>query len=174
MTASEHNEFGQPARDQAATDASAHGGTQRLDDSAERLKQDAGEMWDGARESARTRLNERKDAAAQGLHDVADALRGAADKPGQHGDAAGISKLSASAAERLDSLSSSLRDKDVGSLLRDMNSFAHRQPLAFFGLALAAGFATTRFLKASQDGAADGSEHARHTTAPAAPSANSH
>jgi hypothetical protein len=131
--------------------ASAGTGTDRLDEAAQRAKQKAGELWHGARESAQATLNERKDTAAQGLHDVAGALRDAARQQRQDGNGEAVAGLTGSAAEGLERLSNTLRHKDVGSMLRDVDRFAHRQPLAFFGLALAAGFATMRFLKASHD-----------------------
>jgi hypothetical protein len=36
-------------------------------------------------------------------------------------------------------------------MLRDMDNFARNQPVAFFGIALAAGFVAVRFLKADRD-----------------------
>ena len=35
-------------------------------------------------------------------------------------------------------------------MLRDVEHFAHAQPVAFFGMALATGFLAVRFMKASQ------------------------
>ena len=47
--------------------------------------------------------------------------------------------------------SDTLRNKDVSAMLRDLDNFARNQPVAFFGLALAAGFLAVRFLKAGND-----------------------
>ena len=38
-------------------------------------------------------------------------------------------------------------------MVREMESFARAQPLAFFGAALAAGFLATRFMRSSADDA---------------------
>ena len=71
----------------------------------------------------------------------------------QRGNGAGepMARLTGSAADGLEHLSATLRNKDVGSMLRDLDNFARNQPVAFFGLALAAGFLAVRFLKAGND-----------------------
>jgi len=115
------------------------------------VKERAGAIWDDAKETARTKMNQQKDAAAEGLGEVAGALRDAARR--QSGDVAGepLARLTGSAADGLERLSSTLRNKDVSAMLRDMDNFARNQPVAFFGLALAAGFLAVRFLKAGND-----------------------
>ena len=62
-----------------------------------------------------------------------------------------LAQNTGSAADGLERLSSTLRNKDVSAMLRDMDNFARNQPVAFFGLALAAGFLAVRFLKAGND-----------------------
>jgi len=52
------------------------------------------------------------------------------------------------AADGLERVSSTLRNKDLDGMLRDVQSFARQQPVAFFAAAVAAGFLATRFLKA--------------------------
>jgi hypothetical protein len=42
-----------------------------------------------------------------------------------------------------------LKEKDLNGLMGDVESFARRQPVAFFGAAVAAGFLAVRFLKSS-------------------------
>ena len=128
----------------AGTSDTAHGTTQAV-------KERAGAIWDDAKETARTKMNQQKDAAAEGLGEVAGALRDAARR--QSGDGAGepLARLTGSAADGLERLSSTLRNKDVSAMLRDMDNFARNQPVAFFGLALAAGFLAVRFLKAGND-----------------------
>lgn len=110
-------------------------------------KSGAGAMFEEVKDSAQTQLNEKKDVAADQLHNVAGALRDAAQR-GAGGDP--LWGLTGSAADGLERLSSALRNKDVGVMMRDMESFARAQPVAFFGLALATGFLAVRFLKASQ------------------------
>lgn len=131
-----------PHADGAATDA------------AQSVKDLTGALWGDAKEAARSKLNEQKDAAAEGIDDVAAALHdSASNKSGQDGQAGGhdtVARLADSVADALMHLSSSLRDKDVGTMLSDINHFTRTQPLAFFGLAVAAGFAAVRLSKTSQ------------------------
>ena len=130
---------------------------QTAGDTAEFAKERASALWDDAKESARVKLNEQKDAAAQGIGGVADAMREAARRrEAEHLEGDVYSDLGSTAADGLDRLSKTLRSKDVGSMLRDMENFAHQQPVAFFGLALAAGFLGVRFVKASHPSNTDG------------------
>jgi len=108
-------------------------------------KEHAQAVWDDAKETARSRLNEQKDAAAEGIGEVAGALRDAARR--SEGERDGLARLTGTAADSLERLSGTLRNKDVSSMLRDMQSFARNQPVAFFGIALAAGFLAVRFMK---------------------------
>jgi hypothetical protein len=53
------------------------------------------------------------------------------------------------AAQKVEELSEGLRDRSVRDLVSDVSEFARRQPLWFFGGAVIAGFALSRFLKSS-------------------------
>ena len=101
-----------------------------------------------AKETARSMLGEQQKAAASGLGDFAGALRKVAREMGE-GRQAPMSRMVESAADGLERFSGSLREKDLNGLMRDVEGFARRQPVAFFGAALAAGFLAMRFLKAS-------------------------
>ena len=136
--------------DRDANERRTAGSASTAQDTSEFVKERAGALWSDAKDSARSTLNEKKDAAADGIGGVADALRDARkgrDGGGERHDL--FASLSGSAADGLDRLSGTLRNKDVGTMLRDVESFARQQPIAFFGLALAAGFIGVRFLKAS-------------------------
>src|SRR5437763_6796479 len=54
-----------------------------------------------------------------------------------------------SLADRLESASSTLRERSVEDLMSDFNGFARRQPAAAFAGSVLAGFALSRFLKSS-------------------------
>ena len=126
----------------------ADGPGSRSDGSAaQQVKAGASALIDDVKDSAQSHINEKKGVAAEQLHNVADALRDAAQRGSGEDPLFG---LTGSAADGLDRLSSALRNKDVGVMMRDMESFARAQPVAFFGLALATGFLAVRFLKASQ------------------------
>lgn len=113
------------------------------------MRDEDGAIWSDARHAAESRIDQQKQHAADGMGDVAAALRDAARRRRDEGDES-FARLTSSAADGLERLSGTLRNKDLGAMLRDVNSFARSQPAAFFGLALLAGFAATRFLKASQ------------------------
>jgi hypothetical protein len=53
-------------------------------------------------------------------------------------------------AGQLDRFSTTLRDREIGSLLEDAKQLAHRQPEMFVAGALAAGFVLGRFFKSSR------------------------
>jgi hypothetical protein len=54
-----------------------------------------------------------------------------------------------STADRLDGAAVALRERSIGQLLDDIGAFARREPVLFFGGALVAGFALSRFVKSS-------------------------
>lgn len=125
-------------------------------------KDQAGALWSDAKRTARSKVSEQKEAAASGIHDFAAALHAAADQlQGERHE--GIARLAQSAAGGLDRMSGSLARKDLDALVRDAESFARRQPLAFFATAAVAGFLAVRFLKSSErDPARDSREDDEH------------
>lgn len=60
------------------------------------------------------------------------------------------------AADQMNSVSESIRRRDMGQMVSDVQSFARRQPAAFLGLSLLAGFAAVRFLRSSAPGFTSG------------------
>ena len=53
------------------------------------------------------------------------------------------------AADRFERAASALRERSVDDLFRSVSDFARNQPATFFGSAVVAGFALSRFLKSS-------------------------
>lgn len=112
-------------------------------------------IMNDAKEVARSKLTEQQQAAAGSLGDFAGALRKSAEQmQGQHQSAA---RLAQTAASSLEQISGALKNRDLDGMLRDAESFARRQPVAFFGAALVAGFLAVRFLKSSNPGSGPGS-----------------
>ena len=111
-------------------------------------KDTARNIANDTKETAQSMLDEQQKAAASGLGDFAGALRKVAREMGD-GRQAPMSRMVESAADGLERFSGSLRQKDLNGLMRDVEGFARRQPVAFFGAALAAGFLAMRFLKSS-------------------------
>lgn len=121
------------------------GSTERLRNES---KQQASALWQDTQETARAVIGEQKHAAAGTLDDFAGTLRRVARESG--GGSSQVARLAESAADGLQGVSDALRNKDLDGLLRDVESFARRSPVAFFGIAALAGFAAVRFLKASE------------------------
>jgi hypothetical protein len=99
-----------------------------------------------ASEKVASAVEEQKAAGADFVSDMAGSIRRAATEFGQVPQAAQYMRL---AAEQIDSVSDAFRRRDLNQLVADVQGFARRQPTAFFGAAVLAGFAVVRFLKTS-------------------------
>lgn len=113
-------------------------------------KETARNLANETKQSAFSMLGEQQKAAASGLGDFAGALRKAARDMRSDGKEAPVSRMIESAADGLERFSGSLREKDLSGMMRDVEGFARRQPVAFFGAAVLTGFLAVRFLKSSK------------------------
>ena len=114
-------------------------------------------------QSAKDTLAQQKDGAANTLGSLAGTLRKAArESDGGGGSAAHMAEWAADGLERV---SSTLRSNDLNGMMRQVESFARSQPVAFFFAAAAAGFLATRFLKAGGQGQSQG-QSPRESNAP--------
>jgi hypothetical protein len=105
-------------------------------------------------QSARETLTQQKDGAASSLGNFAGTLRKAARESDAGGEGP-AARMAECAADTLERVSTTLRSNDLNGMMREVESFARNQPVAFFFAAAAAGFLATRFLKAgAQPGAA--------------------
>lgn len=109
--------------------------------------QKARETFEQAKDTARDKLGEQQRAAAGGLGQLAGAVHKAADQLDGEGNTT-VASFAHSAADGLERLAGSLRKKDLDGVLNDVQDFARRQPVAFFGAAMVAGFLAVRFMKA--------------------------
>jgi hypothetical protein len=71
------------------------------------------------------------------------------------------------AANYVEDAAEKIRTGSLSDLVDGATNFAKRQPTAFLGIAVLAGFAAVRFLKASGEATADASESRTSTVAPA-------
>ncbi|MDJ0388457.1 hypothetical protein QMO56_10050 [Roseomonas sp. E05] len=137
----------------AASEAQA-----RTGETARNLRNEAGETLQAvraegedlatvARDKVEQVAEEQKEAGAEQGHHLAEAVRRVADD--LEDASPEIARHVRSAAESVDSLATALRERSVGDLVGQVNTFAHRQPVAFFGAAMVAGFALTRFARSS-------------------------
>ena len=119
---------------------------------SDKAKSDIAQAAETAKVEARRIASQQKEAGADRLGDVAGAVHGAA-----RSLEAGMPQMASyvhDAAARLEDAAKTLRTRNVEDLMDDINRFARSQPALFFGGAMLAGFALTRFLKST---AANGS-----------------
>ena len=119
-------------------------------EAAEEVKQEARAAADQAKEQARSAAARQKDAAAQQIGGWAQALRTASDDlhgRGQDTAAAYVRQ----AADGLERACGTVRARDVDELIGSVEDFARRQPVAFLGGAVAAGFGLARFMRSSAE-----------------------
>lgn len=120
------------------------GGTERFSKVREEATKLRGQATDRARtaaEQGKTRATETIDGLARAVHDAAGNLEQQVNPQ--------IAQYVHRAADALDDLSESLRNKSVDELVDDARSFARRSPAVAIGAAVAVGFALARFLKAT-------------------------
>jgi hypothetical protein len=106
------------------------------------------------RQQANERLSSQKDHALEGLGGVTQAVRTTTQslREQQHDT---IARYVEQAADQVDRLADTLRNKDVAELIADAQRLARRQPAVFVGSAFAVGLLAARFLKSSSPGSED-------------------
>ena len=135
-------------------------------DTASAVKED---VTKAAQSAARTVQDEAthyadrsKETAAREVRGVASALRTAAD---ELRDGSPQERTFSQLADGLADVSDTIRDKDLGEVVSGLNSFARRNPLLFLGGAALAGFAATRFARATARDPQDSTQHGtQHTS----------
>jgi ElaB/YqjD/DUF883 family membrane-anchored ribosome-binding protein len=117
-------------------------------ETANQAQEKAGEVGGQARERAITEADRRTTEAGDQLRSVADALRRASGTLREEGKdrPAGLVEP---VADRMEQLARYLAETDGNGLLRDAEDFGRRRPWAIAGIGALAGFAASRFLKAS-------------------------
>jgi hypothetical protein len=125
-----------------------------ISSSADKAKSNIAEAAESAKAEARRIAHRQKDAGADRLGEVAGAVHGAA-----RSLETGMPQMASyihGAAVRLEGAAKTLRHQSVDDLIDGVSSFARNQPAVFFGGAVLAGFALTRFLKSSSQSADQG------------------
>ena len=117
-------------------------------EAGEKIKAEGERLVDEAQRKAQEVVVARKRAAAEFMHDMSEAVSKATEVLDRQGHRNTASLLKSAAGE-LDRLSTSVSNREIDSLLRDMRDIAHRKPSLFFGGALLVGFGAARFLTAS-------------------------
>jgi gas vesicle protein len=125
------------------------------DQAKEKASEVAGQAQEKAQEAAgqakgraRDEIDRRSTDAGQQVKTTADDLRSVGEQLRSQGKDT-PAKLADQAADRAQRLGGYLEDADADRILRDVEDFARRQPLAVVAGGVVLGFAAARFLKAS-------------------------
>lgn len=105
------------------------------------------DMPDRVADEARHYAEAQKDHGAERIDGVARAIHDAADQIGR--DLPQAAGYIHEAATRIEQASAMMRERRIEDLLGVVDDFAHRQPAAFFGGSVLAGFLLSRFLRSS-------------------------
>ncbi len=145
------------------------------ENSTDALKNHASELVDAAKDVAsqatdklKEAVNDRKSSGAEYVSSLADTMRRAARE--FETDLPMAATYICKAASQMEGVSDNIRTGNLNDVVRNAQSFARRQPTAFLGMAVLAGFGVVRFLKSSSD------EMSRtgSATIPSHPASNSH
>ena len=151
---------GMSDRGSSGTSKSARSGevSAALGEAARGMKEHASDVAEGAKnlasqagEKLMNSAEQQKAAGADFVSGVAGAIRRAANEFDK--DAPQAAQYIRLAADHIDTGTDAFRRRDINQLVTDVQGFARRQPTAFFGAAVLAGFAAVRFLKTSTAGA---------------------
>jgi len=107
----------------------------------------ADELLEVVRKRGRGLLDRQKSAAGEELHSVADVMRGAARKFEEQQEG-GVAEYVDKAADYVDRVSSTLRERNVEDLMGEVEEQLRRKPAVVLGAAAVVGFALGRFLRA--------------------------
>jgi len=133
-----------------ATNASA-----MVKEQASGLADQAAKLGAEAADKIKDTVNGQRGVGADYVDTLAETIRRAA---GEFDDAVPMAaNYIRLAADQVERVSGALREGEVSDLVRNAQDFARRQPTAFLGLTLLAGFGVVRFLKSS--GPASGAEN---------------
>ena len=121
--------------------------TDALKDHASDFVDAAKDVASQASEKLKGAVDDRKSSGAEYVNSLADALRRAAREFDADLPIAGT--YIRKAASQVEGVSDTIRTGSFNDLVRNAQSFARRQPTAFLGIAVLAGFGAVRFLKSS-------------------------
>ena len=138
------------------------------------LKDDVGEIagaavargrhfLDAARDQATVYVDQRKDAVAQSVADLATSLR---ESTTSFEDRPNIRAFVDSAAEGLDQLAGSIRERSFADIFNEVEDVARERPALVAAVSVALGFLTARFIKSSAENLRhDYAQHAQRGSA---------
>jgi methyl-accepting chemotaxis protein len=135
--------------DGAATNVhdAAAAAEEKIGSMVDSAQQSIAEAVEPAKRSLRSYAEQQKRLGAEQLDGMARAAHRAAHEVEEQ--MPGVARSVHHAAERVEAASSSLRERSPDELLTTVGDFARSRPAIFFGGAVLAGFALSRFLKTS-------------------------
>jgi uncharacterized phage infection (PIP) family protein YhgE len=113
------------------------------------LKAHGEQLVHDARARAQDMAQQQKAAGADQVEGIARAAGKAADE--LESTSPQLAQYVRNAASAAEDFSSSIRNRNFGDILEDVTAYARREPVMFFGITVAAGFAISRFLKSSAE-----------------------
>jgi hypothetical protein len=103
----------------------------------------------GIKQNVTSRVDEQKNRAADGLGGIANVIHQASDQLRNDNEA--LAQFVDQAGEQLRRFADQIRQKGIGDMFDDVQSFARRRPALFIGGALLVGLGIARFLKSSAE-----------------------
>lgn len=128
--------------------ATADRAKEQVQDKAQVAQEKVQETADTVRSRVREQVDQRSTQAGGQVRSTAQALRSTSERLREDGQD-GPAKAAERAADQAEKVGGWLEDSDADRIMRDAEDFGRRQPLAVVAIGMAAGFAASRFLKAS-------------------------
>lgn len=116
-------------------------------DLASQAKEETTKVASQAKDQVQGMVTQQKEKIVGQLGNLAGALREAGGKLDEK--EGGMGRYAGRAAEQVDRVSNYLRDREIGDVIRDAETFARRRPDVFLGGTFLAGLLLARFFKAS-------------------------
>lgn len=106
------------------------------------------QLYESAKDQATGYADQRKDQAAQSISDIAQSIR---ETGKSFEERPNIRAFVDSAANGLEQLSGTIRDRSFSDIYADVESFARQRPWALGAASMVAGFMLSRFIKSSSE-----------------------
>ncbi len=130
------------------TSATTDRAKEQVQDKAQVAQEKMSETADTVRSRVREQVDQRSTQAGGQVRSTAQALRSTSERLREEGQD-GPARAAERAADQAEKVGGWLEQSDADRILRDVEDFGRRQPMAIAAIGLAVGFAASRFLKAS-------------------------
>jgi len=139
----------QPSGSPSIPSSGGQSSSSTIGEQAKRATSDAAGQVSSFVDQAKAKASEAAEGPKAGIADQIDDLADVVHKSGEQfkGQQDWIASAVERGATELSGLAKSLREKDLGTLIGQVQGFARQQPALFIGAAFAAGFALSRFGK---------------------------